>query len=40
MSGNLVSIDTPQKARAFSDTHKVMCSAYDDPAFRIHREEV
>ncbi|MCI8454632.1 MAG: ABC transporter ATP-binding protein [Lachnospiraceae bacterium] len=32
-------IDTPQKERSFSETHKVLCSAYDDPAFRIRREE-
>lgn len=32
-------IETPQKARGFSSTHKVLCSAYDDPSFRIHREE-
>ncbi len=33
-------IDTPQVERKFSPTHTVMCSAYDDPAFKIHREEV
>lgn len=32
-------IDTPQKERSFSETHKVLCSAYDDPSFRIEREE-
>ncbi len=30
-------IHTPQKVRAFSDTHFVMCSAYDDPDFHIER---
>ena len=33
-------IDTPQVVRSFSQTHKVLCSAYDDPAFHIEREEV
>ncbi len=33
-------IDTPQEERAFSDTHFVMCSAYNDPSFRIQRGEV
>ncbi len=33
-------IETPQKDRFFSPTHKVLCSAYDDPSFRIEREEV
>jgi len=33
-------IETVQTERSFSDTHKVLCSAYDDPAFRIRREEV
>ena len=33
-------IDTPQKPRAFSDTHRVCCSRYDEPDFRIQREEV
>ena len=32
-------IDTPQVVRSFSPTHKVLCSAYDDPAFHIEREE-
>ena len=32
-------IDTVQKERAFSDTHKVLCSAYEDPSFKIRREE-
>ena len=32
-------IDTPQKPRAFSVTHSVLCSAYDDPSFRIARKE-
>ena len=32
-------INTPQKERSFSETHKVLCSAYDDPTFRIRREE-
>ena len=32
-------IETPQSERNFSDTHTVMCSAYDDPAFKIQREE-
>lgn len=32
-------IDTPQKERSFTETHKVLCSAYDDPNFRIEREE-
>jgi len=33
-------IETVQEERSFSDTHKVMCSAYDDPSFRIRRGEV
>jgi peptide/nickel transport system ATP-binding protein len=33
-------IETPQKDRFFSPTHKALCSAYDDPSFRIEREEV
>ena len=33
-------IETVQVERNFSDTHKVLCSAYDDPAFRIRRGEV
>ena len=33
-------IETPQTERHFSGTHTVMCSAYDDPTFKIHREEV
>ena len=33
-------IETVQTERSFSDTHRVLCSAYDDPAFRIRREEV
>lgn len=33
-------IETPQMQRRFSDTHTVMCSAYDDPSFHINREEV
>ena len=33
-------IDTPQTERRFTDTHAVMCSAYEDPSFRINREEV
>lgn len=32
-------INTPQKERSFTETHKVLCSAYDDPNFRIEREE-
>ena len=32
-------INTPQKEHMFSDTHAVLCSAYDDPSFRIEREE-
>ena len=32
-------IDTPQTDRHFTDTHIVMCSAYQDPAFRIRCEE-
>ncbi len=30
---------TAQTDRYFSSTHKVMCSAYDDPGFHIEREE-
>ncbi|MBE6962265.1 MAG: ABC transporter ATP-binding protein [Ruminococcaceae bacterium] len=33
-------IDTPQTERSFSDTHRVMCSAYNDPSFKIEREEI
>ena len=33
-------IDTPQKERYFTETHSVMCSAYDDPTFHIEREEI
>ncbi len=33
-------IETPQKEQAVSDTHFVMCSAYQDPSFRIQRQEV
>ena len=33
-------IETVQVERNFSDTHKVLCSAYDDPSFRIRRGEV
>lgn len=33
-------ISTPQREHAFSPTHIVMCSAYDDPTFHIQREEV
>lgn len=33
-------IDTPQTERQFSETHSVLCSAYDDPAFKINREEM
>ena len=33
-------IDTPQTERYFSDTHRVMCSAYNDPSFKIEREEI
>ena len=33
-------IETVQTERAFSETHTVMCSAYEDPAFHIRREEV
>ncbi len=33
-------IDTPQTERYFNETHSVMCSAYDDPAFHIEREEI
>ena len=32
-------IHTPQKERWVSDTHCVMCSAYDDPDFHIRRKE-
>ena len=32
-------IETVQHERSFSDTHKVLCSAYDDPSFKIEREE-
>jgi len=32
-------IETVQIERKFGQTHKVMCSAYEDPAFRIRREE-
>lgn len=32
-------VDQPQSSRSFTSTHKVLCSAYDDPSFRIHREE-
>ena len=32
-------IDTVQKERAFGETHKVMCSRYDEPDFKIKREE-
>ena len=33
-------IDTPQVERWISDTHCVMCSAYDDLAFHIERKEI
>jgi len=33
-------INTPQVERFISGTHSVMCSAYDDPSFRIEREEI
>ena len=33
-------INTPQKERLFSQTHGVMCSAYDDPDFKIKRKEM
>ena len=33
-------IETVQVERNFSDTHKVLCSAYDDPSFQIRRGEV
>ena len=33
-------IEAPQKERKFTGSHAVMCSAYDDPAFKINREEV
>lgn len=33
-------IDTPQEERFFSNTHSVMCSAYNDPAFHIERKEI
>jgi len=33
-------INTPQVERHFSQTHSVMCSAYDDPQFHIEREEI
>ena len=33
-------IETVQAERSFSQTHKVLCSAYDDPSFRIRRGEV
>ncbi len=32
-------IDTVQTERSFSDTHKALCSAYDDPEFHIERKE-
>ena len=32
-------IETPQVEKHFSETHTVMCSAYQDPNFRIRREE-
>ncbi len=32
-------IDTPQTARFFSQSHSVLCSEYQDPAFKIHRGE-
>lgn len=33
-------ISTVQSKKYFSDTHFVMCSMYEDPAFKINREEV
>lgn len=33
-------IDTVQQDRMFSDTHRVKCSAYDEPMFNINREEI
>lgn len=33
-------MNTPQVERYFSQTHSVMCSAYDDPQFHIEREEI
>lgn len=32
-------INTKQNERFFSDTHGVLCSAYDDPAFHLKKEE-
>ena len=33
-------IETPQTERMFNDTHGVMCSAYNDPDFKINRKEI
>ena len=33
-------ISTLQKEHFFSETHSILCSAYEDPAFRIEREEI
>lgn len=33
-------MNTPQVERYFSQTHSVMCSAYDAPQFHIEREEI
>jgi len=33
-------IDTPQVERWLSETHSVICSAYDEPTFHIDREEI
>ncbi len=33
-------IDTPQEERYFSETHGVLCSAYDDSSFHIERKEI
>ena len=32
-------IETPQTERMFSETHGAMCSAYNDPNFKINRKE-
>lgn len=33
-------IETPQTERMFSETHGVLCSAYNDPDFKINRKEI
>ena len=33
-------IETPQTERMFSETHGAMCSAYNDPNFKINRKEI